>query len=293
MTIIDLFAGPGGWDTGLLHVGRTDVLGIDWDEYACETAVAAGHERMCADVTTIRPEQFLGVDGIIASPPCQPFSDNGSRGKLEDPRGPLTRLPMQWVAALRPEWVAFEQVRAVLPIWRDAVIELRGLGYSAFTAVLDAVDYGVPQHRKRAILVAKRTGGYADLPTATHGTARRVGAGAALGWDDPKSWTINTGLDWKKGQPRESAQKFTANLPAKTITTRTVGQWRVYPPQGDYRGITETEAAVLQTFPPDYPWRGRTQLDRARQIGDAVPPLMAAHILAALGVGELAGEVAA
>jgi DNA (cytosine-5)-methyltransferase 1 len=285
--IVDLFAGPGGWDQGLRQIGRADVVGIEIEPNACATAEAAGHERLCADVRDVSPLAYAGADGVIGSPPCQPFSDNGKRRKLEDPRGPLIHEPMRWVRALRPEWVALEQVPAALPIWREFAVELRSLGYSAFAAVLDAADYGVPQNRRRAVLVAKRTGGYADLPQPTHSRARHVSVGAALEWDDPSRWIVNTGLDWKKGQPRESAQTFPGTAPAKTITTRTVGQWRIYPPDRPYRGISEAEAAVLQTFPADYPWQGKTQLDRARQIGDAVPPTLAAHILAALGVGRL------
>lgn len=287
--IVDLFAGPGGWDEGLRMIGRTDVQGIEIEEDACRTAEAAGHRRIHADVTQVSRRQFAGVEGVIASPPCQPFSDNGKRGKLEDPRGALTHEPMKWISELRPEWVAFEQVPAVLPIWRECMTELRRLGYSAWAAILDAAEHGVPQHRRRAVLVAKRGGGYAELP---EGSRRRVSAGAALGWAEPHLWTVNTGLDWKKGQPRESAQTFPGNVPAKTITTRTVGQWRVYPPGEDYRGITETEAAVLQTFPADYPWQGKTQLDRARQIGDAIPPILAARVLGELGVGRMAEAVA-
>lgn len=285
--ILDLFAGPGGWDEGLRMIGRTDVLGIEWDEDACATATAAGHERICADVRDVNPlsASLIGVDGIIASPPCQPFSENGKRGGVADPRGELVHEAMRFVDSLRPRWVAFEQVKTVLPIWRDHVQTLRTLGYSAWAGVVDAADFGVPQNRRRAVLVARRDGQYAELPNGTHRNHSWVSQGDALGW--PTEWFVNTGLDWKKGRPRESAQKIPACRPAATVTTRSVGQWRVYSSATDYRGLTEREAGALQTFPPDYPWRGATQLARATQIGNAVPPLLAAHILAGLGVGEM------
>ena len=99
--IVDLFAGPGGWDEGLRMIGRTDVVGVEWDESACRTAEAAGHKRVRADVSALEPLDFvrgaalcdlLGIsvaDAIathrcpslpIASPPCQAWSFAGKRG---------------------------------------------------------------------------------------------------------------------------------------------------------------------------------------------------------------------
>lgn len=280
--ILDLFAGPGGWDEGLRQLGEYNVVGVEWDEDACATAEAAGHVRVCGDVRKFHPRKLVTeeVEGLVASPPCQPFSENGRRGGLADPRGELVHEAMRYVEELRPRWVAFEQVKTVLPIWQEHVKTLRPMGYSAWAGVLDAANYGAPQNRHRAVLVARRDGPYADLPPETHGRLRWVSQSDALGWD--RSWVVNTGLDWKKGQPRESAQKIPATRPASTITTRSVGQWRVYTSPTDYRGLTEREAGVLQTFPPDYPWKGSTQLARATQIGNAIPPRMAAHIVAAL-----------
>lgn len=285
--ILDLFAGPGGWDEGLRMVGRHDVLGVEIEAPACATAEAAGHRRVQGDVRRFTPRKLVTeeVEGIIASPPCQSFSENGKRGGLDDPRGQLVHEAMRYVDALRPRWVAFEQVKAVLPIWRDHVQTLRSLGYSAWCEVIDAANYGVPQSRLRAVLVARRDGVSAELPAETHTRLNWVSQGSALGW--PSEWLVNTGLDWKKGQPREWAQKIPSARPAATITTRSVGQWRVYTSDTEYRGLTEREAGILQTFPADYPWRGSTQLARATQIGNAVPPLMAARILAALDVGTL------
>lgn len=284
--IHDLFAGPGGWDEGLRLLGRRDVVGYELDADACETASLAGHVRRLVDVRDVATSSLRDVEGIIASPPCQPFSENGRRAGQDDPKGQLVQEAMRFVDDLRPRWVAFEQVKTVLPIWREHALTLRGWGYSAWTEVIDAADYGVPQNRRRAVLVARRDGVRADLPPETHGRLRWLSMHQALDW--PSEWFVNTGLDWKKGQPRESAQKIPTSRPAPTITTRSVGQWRIYTSPDEYRGLSEVEAGTLQGFRADYPWCGATQLARATQIGNAVPPLMAARILAALGVGELA-----
>lgn len=69
----------------------------------------------------------------------------------------LVAEPARFVAAARPEWVTLEQVPAVLPLWRTYAAQLRKLGYSAWCGILNAADYGVPQTRQRAILIASRT----------------------------------------------------------------------------------------------------------------------------------------
>lgn len=182
--ILDLFAGPGGWDTGVREAGYTGPLvGIEHDLDACRTAVAAGHERVCADVATYPLERFGWVDGLIASPPCQSFSSAGKRLGLADPRGLLSSEPLRWARALMPRWVACEQVPEVLPIWRQTAHELRALGYSTWAGLLLAADYGVPQTRLRAFLIARRDGIPAGPPAATHSEQGGEGLfGSVLPW---------------------------------------------------------------------------------------------------------------
>ena len=181
MNIIDLFAGPGGWDEGLRMIGREDVLGIEWDESACLTAEAAGHKRLRADVAALNPRDYIGAEGLIASPPCQAWSLAGKRGGEEDraacheladrmaagddstdwrdwtdDRSPLVCQPVRWARELRPEWIALEEVPAVLGLWEHMARIFRSWGYSVWVGTLLAADYGVPQTRTRAILMASR-----------------------------------------------------------------------------------------------------------------------------------------
>ena len=181
--IIDIFAGPGGWDEGLLTLGRSDVIGIEWEKYACATARAAGHRRAQADVSTLDPTR-LGVgdvEGVIGSPPCQAWSIAGKRGgesdrthcheladrmatgddstdwtSWKDDRSPLVCQPIRWVRDLQPEWVALEEVPQVASLWEHFTRILDGWGYSTWTGDLCAADYGVPQTRTRRILIASR-----------------------------------------------------------------------------------------------------------------------------------------
>src|SRR5690606_27660870 len=120
------------------------------------------------------------------SPPCQGFSTAGKgqgrrdstlllraipdlhrperfapglaylREHMKDSRSLFALEPLRWVVQGRPTWATWEQVPAVLPIWQAAEGVLRRLGYSTWSGVLNAEQYGVPQTRSRAILIASR-----------------------------------------------------------------------------------------------------------------------------------------
>lgn len=229
--IVDIFAGPGGWDEGARLAGHTGPLvGIEWDHDACRTAATAGHWRVRADVSAYPTTPFIGrATGLIASPPCPTFSSAGNgAGKLDmdkvhdrirafangrppadvewvDDRSRLTAEPMRWAHALRPRWIACEQVPAVLPLWQHTAMLLRGLGYKTWCGVLSSEEYGVPQTRKRAILIGRADGLPALPPEPTHQAYRAgkepqleddlfgaplpppVSMAEALGWSDPRA----------------------------------------------------------------------------------------------------------
>jgi DNA (cytosine-5)-methyltransferase 1 len=265
--IVDLFAGPGGWDEGARLAGYTgQLVGLEWDHDACRTAVAAGHERIRADVAAYPTEPFVGkTDGLIASPPCPTFSSAGNgAGKFdmdkvhdrirafangrapdevewEDERSRLTAEPMRWAYALRPRWIACEQVPAVLPLWQHMAMLLRGLGYKTWTGILSAEEYGVPQTRKRAILIA-RLDGPALPPAPTHQAYRSgvavelhddlfgsplpapVSMAEALGWVETKS--VNTGNNSRIGGGATKRFERETCAPSPTLTGN-VNRWQV------------------------------------------------------------------
>jgi DNA (cytosine-5)-methyltransferase 1 len=225
---VDLFAGPCGWGEGLRRLGYSGpVEGIEIDTDACKTAISAGHSRLQADVRDARRLFPKGqVRRLIASPPCQGFSTAG-KGKgradsvrlleelehvtdlaslehamlvldidMSDPRTLLVLEPLWWALHHAPDWVALEQVPAVQPIWDAYALILAEHGYSVDTAILNAEQYGVPQTRRRSILVAHRHRAV-SLPTPTHsryyprnptqldeGVPRWVSMADALGWND-------------------------------------------------------------------------------------------------------------
>jgi DNA (cytosine-5)-methyltransferase 1 len=252
--VLDLYGGPGGWDVALEQLGFAGRIGVESEENACATRIAAGHDTIRADVSLLNAALFAGrLLGLIASPPCQTFSAAGRRGAarlteilrqlirdllagndtreqyLAEMRALLlasdwasdvkeeerpARIeaavasaaqvaePARFIAACMPEWICFEQVPAALPLWREYARLLRKMGYFACAGKINCADYGVPQTRVRAVLIASRTRPVA-LPVPTHYDPRKgprldgrdwVSMARALGWgmNDRPYFTLAT-----------------------------------------------------------------------------------------------------
>jgi DNA (cytosine-5)-methyltransferase 1 len=201
--IRDDFAGPGGWSHGLNLVGLREDYGIEFDATACETARLAGHQRWHVDVTSdevrTHPWSRRWIWLYIASPPCQTFSMAGNgagRAHLTslrtaaelvavdrmtpegaiaavsdealDVRSVLVLEPLYVITRHMPRNVALEQVPPVLPIWEAYAYLLRDLGYSVWTGYVFSEQYGVPQTRKRAVLMASLDREITGPPVPTH-----------------------------------------------------------------------------------------------------------------------------
>ncbi|MFD5491554.1 DNA cytosine methyltransferase [Streptomyces sp. NPDC127091] len=238
------------------------------------------------------------------------------KAACKDDKSILAAEPMRWLYDLRPEWVCMEQVPAVLPLWQQYAGILRGWGYSTWCGVLNAADYGVPQARKRAIFIASRVR-RVTAPEPTHaqnpemdlfGACRKpwVSMAEALGWGytDRPAPTITGGVTYTGGaEPWSSTSRAAMRAamndrghwawrkPAPTIsgTVGHVGGKQA----GGHLNLEPEEGAVLQTFRRDHPFHGNKG-QRSLQIGNAVPPLLAAHVVsAATGIPMPAVEPAA
>lgn len=307
---VDLFAGPGGWDVAATRLGL-DVVGIEWNAGAVATRRAAGLSTIHDDVRKYGPQQFPDRDVLIASPPCQTFSTAGNGAgrrhlgvvkasldamvskdvqhfEFDDERTALILEPMRWVLesfrlGTPYSAILMEQVPTVQPVWDAYAGHLRALGYSVETARLNAEQFGVPQTRKRSILVAGLS--TTSLPTPTHsrfhsrnrskldaGVLPWVSMAEALGWGGAKA-------DWHYvGSRRSNATVRMSSEPAPTLAFghEAGAIWRV---AGESeRRTTIAEAAALQTFPQSHPWRG-SMSSQFQQIGNAVPPLLAEAVL--------------
>jgi DNA (cytosine-5)-methyltransferase 1 len=186
-TAIDLFCGAGGLSLGLHRAGFNVLLGADSDPLAVETHRAnLGGVGFTGDLA--EPQELLdamkawgisSVDLLAGGPPCQPFSRAG-RSKIrdlvtsgarsaDDPRAKLWRAFMGMVEAFRPGVVLVENVPE-LPRWDGGAVligfyeSFRELGYEVDARVLEALNHGVPQHRARLFIVARRDGGSIEWP---------------------------------------------------------------------------------------------------------------------------------
>lgn len=240
---LDLFAGAGGWDVAAHRLGW-NVKRVEIWAPANATAAMAGMVTVHKDVTTFiaAPGQYVVQ---IGSPSCKRYSMAGNgagRMALEhvlagvrvyadggaltheqavtmigDADAALTLEPLRIALEGEPVYIAWEQTPAVLPVWNACANVLRAHGYSVVTGILNAEQYGVPQTRRRAVLMARRDGKVAQLPTPTHsrfhsrdpmrldaGVKPWVSMAEALGWgmtERPSMTVCGGGTDTGGAEP--------------------------------------------------------------------------------------------
>lgn len=327
--MVDLFAGPGGLDVAAKWLG-IETVGIEFDPNACATREKARLGTIQSDVTERSPSEFREAKILAGGPPCQTYSVAGtgagrerldhildlarrmgaSRDKdvepeldgLNDVRTGLILEPLKWaLQAMRRghayETIVLEQVPTVLPVWDTYAEILRSKGYSAEARVLCAEEYGVPQTRRRAILIA-RSNSAVVWPKKTHRKFVR-GATPGIGEDRRPSWiSMQQALgrtdefvvvsNYGTGGVPSARGRRRFDEPAYTVTGK-VSRNRIVDSRGKYVShISVADAGRLQTFPYDYPWSG---LDVSQQVGNAIPPRLAAHVLSVAVFGQqVSGE---
>ncbi len=181
-TFIDLFAGAGGLSIGFEKAGFKLVAATDWDHWSCETLRAnhpdiVVHEGDIADVNLVNLSNEIAVgqiDLIVGGPPCQGFSQLGKRQE-DDPRNQMWRQYMRFVEHFKPKVFLIENVPQILKSGEFESIKktAESLGYIVREKVLHAADYGVPQKRKRAIILGSRIG-EPWHPTPTHSEGNQL-----------------------------------------------------------------------------------------------------------------------
>ena len=175
--VLDLFCGAGGLSWGFEKAGFKVNWALDNWSPAIKTFKANNPraEVYEVDITKVNDSQlkkwFKGVQVVIGGPPCQGFSTAGKR-VLEDPRNKLVVEFLRVLKVLLPDAFVMENVEGFTKFNKGILLlelltEVEKLKYDVAYGVLDAVNYGVPQKRKRFFLIGIK-GGKAKLPEITH-----------------------------------------------------------------------------------------------------------------------------
>jgi DNA-cytosine methyltransferase len=161
LRVVELYAGAGGMSLGLQRAGFEVVRAYDHMQSAVDIYNRnVGYHAVKADlgnVASIAPEiSKLKPDMIVGGPPCQDFSPAGAR--IEGERANHTRTFALYVCSAAPEWFMMENVQRARnsAAWTDARDMLKNAGYGLTQLVVNAALYGVPQKRKRMIVVGRR-----------------------------------------------------------------------------------------------------------------------------------------
>jgi len=306
-TIASLFTGCGGLDLGFL--GEFESNGkkyskhpfvIDWandiDESACKTFKNYfKHDIVCGSIVDIlsakRNAMFDSalpkkVDIVLGGFPCQEFSHAGKRRGFNSEKGVLYRSMAEVVRRTQPLLFVAENVRGLLTIDNGTAIDVikndfAELGYHVNHKLLLAADYGVPQIRERVIIIGTQKGKLPkfednDYPKPTH-KGNHISVKEAFG--DLEHIEEGGFLNhyWSKAKKNKGQGNGTIDSKKPGPTMRTEHHGNIEYHWNGKRRLSAREAARIQSFPDDMEFLPSTS-QAYKQIGNAVPPVLAWHI---------------
>lgn len=330
LNVVSLFTGAGGMDLGFK--GGFEYLGTKYNEQPFKLVFANDIFTQAADVyeanfkhkverTSISELKIadlpnVEVDLVLGGFPCQTFSHSGNREGLADPRGQLYQQMIRVIKHYKPKMFVAENVDGIRNSMKNTEGEnvdesaldtiLRDFdlaGYKVQYSVLNAADYGVPQSRRRVIIIGIRQdiGGIDDvyyplelfsLDGSDLPRWRSSSDGIDDLWDKINDPTIlnHTIKDYSKakfypGKKMQGNNRISENRPAPTIRAEHHGNIEAHyrttlddpSDMNGWRRLSVRECARLQSFPDNYNFT--TSASSAyKMIGNAVPPVMAWHI---------------
>jgi DNA (cytosine-5)-methyltransferase 1 len=318
---LSLFSGGGGLDIAFHDSGFEIIQMIELEAKYIQTLSKnsqpgkwlAGSKPICTDIRDYSPDPNLKVDFVIGGPPCQTFSAAGRRAAgvlgTTDARGTLFQEYVRILKILQPKGFLFENVYGITganggEAWQEIQAAFQEVGYKIYFRILDAADYGVPQHRERLFIVGLKEGEYL-FPYPTHGPDsldQQSYYSAAQAIKDAAVSDVEMGLGGRFGHLLEHIppglnysfytkemgyphpifswrSKFSDFLykadpqtPVRTIKAQ--GGQYTGPFSWENRRFSIAELKRLQTIPDDYELVGNQQVC-IEQIGNSVPPQLA------------------
>ncbi|HEX4180974.1 MAG TPA: DNA cytosine methyltransferase [Caulobacteraceae bacterium] len=311
LTAVDLFCGAGGLSLGFEAAGIESVFAVEIVDDAVATYRATFPKATVhlGDIRQVDFTRWRGVDVVAGGPPCQPFSTGGLQRGREDLRDFLPEF-VRAVLEVRPRAFIMENVPGLIGFGdylNDVLAPLFEHYSIAAPAVLNAADYGVPQSRRRLIVVGSRDSGSFRLPERTAGgrvPAGMVLSGASLGEPNTSKVVYAKRPDLRPnpyhgqlfnggGRPIDLERPAPTILASaggnKTHFLDLKGRVPVYhrhlsrggaPYVGELPGarrLTVLESAALQSFPERVRFSG-SRSSQYTQVGNAVPPLLARFV---------------
>ena len=306
MSVVEIFAGAGGFATGLRLAGFEAKALLDYDRKMCDTLISNFGKRkvILADVSKFNFREKFGrnqTDLLAGGPPCQPFSAAGLRLGEFDSRD-------QWPNAIRavkemqPKAFVFENVFGLLSpnnVHYFSIIKdsFKKLGYTVIAKKVNASHYGVPQRRRRVFLIGFNNQAAMkkfQFPQPSHTSKNALTLQQAIANLPPFGSELAKKMMHVPMKVQAKAYKghcgSPLDRPAKTVLAGERGPGggnnMINYGNGNLRHFTPREAARLQTFPDSYILPQNLN-EAHRQIGNAVPVELArrigVEILAALG----------
>ena len=298
--VISLFSGSGGLDLGFLATGKFEIIfANDFNKEACNTySYNMGNHIIHDDIAKVK--NLPKSDLIIGGPPCQGFSLANPKRSFDDPRNHLFKEYARIIGEVKPKMFLMENVSGMVTMQKGKVFkiikkELSRFGYTLHDKLLNAKDYGVPQNRRRMIVIGVRN----DIknqflfPKPTHSNDNYITVGQTLFNNpiDPKNinHTIGklTDLNLKrirhipeggsmKHCPKKLQNNSDLNRSMRRLSRTKVSHTIVHNNCDHYyhptenRRITIREMARIQGYPDDYIIYG-SKSEQSRQIGNSVP----------------------
>lgn len=314
---IDLFSGAGGMSLGFDKANFENVLAVEYDECFASTYKYnfPEHNLRVGDIKNISNEeikQLIGdnkIDVIIGGPPCQGFSIAGKIGRnfIDDERNKLFKEFVRFVDVIKPKMFVMENVAALKTHNKgktidEIVTEFKKVGYSVKYDVLNAVNFGVPQQRRRIFIIGtlkeKNVFEFPDeckevitveealkgLPKLKSGETSSIPNHNAMKHSEQMLEKMSYVKDGGNRQdiPEEIRPKsgdirkyirYNSKEPSICIT----GDMRKVFHYEQNRALTGRELARIQTFPDEFIFQGNAGKVQ-QQIGNAVPPKLAFQI---------------